>query len=345
MTIYSPRQSTIRKLFAVSRNQCAFPECTTPIVDNATGTILAEVCHIHAQKIGGPRYDENQSAEDRHGFDNLVLMCRNHHKVIDDQNNLKAFNPTYLKQIKREHETASSLSESELPELTDSLIRALKLTATTYDSGSVHMDFRDATFKVGGEGGHLGGGGGSGGVLTIVGLGRLPHEIMADFNGEDGKAPGGGGGGGGAITFVGREIEPSDINGGLQISSIFTANSASIENLLNVLGAAWTFCPIPSIPNNVNIRLIFIVECGEALPGTLLRFGIEVSDPQGKINHTTFHDVEVPELKEQICRVPVLKQLNFTVDSYGIWKIAVFGGKQLLAEYKFEFRKGQNIPV
>jgi hypothetical protein len=64
-------------------NRCAFPGCTTPIVMTDTGTLVAEVCHIRAQSEKGPRYDPSQSDEERHGFDNLVLMCRVHHKVID----------------------------------------------------------------------------------------------------------------------------------------------------------------------------------------------------------------------------------------------------------------------
>lgn len=82
-TLSGPRVKTIKRLFAVCRNSCAFPGCVTPIVD-ADGNVLGEICHIAAQNVGGPRYDTSQDDETRHGFDNLLLLCGNHHKVIDD---------------------------------------------------------------------------------------------------------------------------------------------------------------------------------------------------------------------------------------------------------------------
>ena len=80
----SPRQPTVKRLFALSGNRCAFPDCPTRLVDQDTGTILGEICHIKGEKPTAARYDPDQDNEARHGFDNLILMCRNHHKIIDD---------------------------------------------------------------------------------------------------------------------------------------------------------------------------------------------------------------------------------------------------------------------
>lgn len=77
-----PTEKTIRRLFALSGNVCAFPGCFLPIVEDA-GTVTGEICHIRAQNSGGPRFDETQSEADRHAFDNLILLCRRHHKVVD----------------------------------------------------------------------------------------------------------------------------------------------------------------------------------------------------------------------------------------------------------------------
>jgi hypothetical protein len=46
-------------------------------------TVTAEICHIKAQSAGGPRYDPDQTDKERHGFDNLLLLCGDHHKVVD----------------------------------------------------------------------------------------------------------------------------------------------------------------------------------------------------------------------------------------------------------------------
>src|SRR5690606_12180487 len=77
-----PSDKTIRRLFALSGNACAFPDCPSPIVE-AEGTITGEICHMRAQSRGGPRYEASQSEQERHAFENLILLCRRHHKIID----------------------------------------------------------------------------------------------------------------------------------------------------------------------------------------------------------------------------------------------------------------------
>lgn len=79
-----PTRTTVKKLFALSRNRCAFPDCPLPIVEES-GTVTGIVCHIRARKRGGPRFDRKQTEEQRHGFDNLILLCARHSKVIDTE--------------------------------------------------------------------------------------------------------------------------------------------------------------------------------------------------------------------------------------------------------------------
>ncbi len=219
-TLDRPREATVRRLFALSMNRCAFPGCTAPIVTPDTGTIIADVCHIRAQNAQGPRYDPSQSDEERHGIDNLVLMCRNHHKVIDANENLQIYTVEKLVEIRITHEQKALESGEEL-DAPPSVIEALRLTATVYETGAIHQDFRNATFKVGGEGGWFAGHGGHGGVLTIVGIAALPpalaDEMNIDLRGGDGQAPGAGGGGGGALRFEGRALTESDVSNGLQV--------------------------------------------------------------------------------------------------------------------------------
>jgi hypothetical protein len=79
-----PSERTVKRLFALSRNRCAYPKCDTPIV-HSSGTITGEVCHIRAQSAGGPRFDPRQSDEARHAFENLLLLCSVHHRIVDDR--------------------------------------------------------------------------------------------------------------------------------------------------------------------------------------------------------------------------------------------------------------------
>src|SRR5882672_2726342 len=76
-----PSRATVKRLFAHSGNRCAFPSCTTDLVQG--DVIVGEICHIKAASPNGPRYDGDQSAKDRHSYDNLVLLCATHHTVID----------------------------------------------------------------------------------------------------------------------------------------------------------------------------------------------------------------------------------------------------------------------
>jgi hypothetical protein len=95
-----PTTTTIKRLFAVSGNRCAFPDCDAPLVIDKT--VTAEICHIKAQSTGGPRYDPDQSDKERHGFDNLLLLCGDHHKVIDAEP--ETYTVEKLLEIKRQHE-------------------------------------------------------------------------------------------------------------------------------------------------------------------------------------------------------------------------------------------------
>jgi len=75
---------TLKKLFSLSGNNCAFPDCKHKIVDKDFN-LIAEVCHIEAAEIGGQRYNHNQNDEERRNFENLIILCPNHHKVTDDE--------------------------------------------------------------------------------------------------------------------------------------------------------------------------------------------------------------------------------------------------------------------
>src|SRR5579864_4164416 len=77
-----PSRSTIKRLFARSGNRCAFPECFLPIFEDS-GILTGTVCHIKARSSDGPRYDPAQKSEERHGYDNLILMCARHGRLID----------------------------------------------------------------------------------------------------------------------------------------------------------------------------------------------------------------------------------------------------------------------
>jgi len=98
----NPRVKTIRALFAISGNQCAFSGCEELLYDVTADKVVGKICHIRARQPGGKRYDPNQSAEERHGIANLVLLCSRHHDIVDSDE--ATYTVDHLLQMKAEHE-------------------------------------------------------------------------------------------------------------------------------------------------------------------------------------------------------------------------------------------------
>ena len=73
-----------RALYGLSRGQCYAPECDEPVVvlDGGEPVFVGEVAHIVAAVASGPR--GGVDIPDRDAFENLLILCGRHHKVIDD---------------------------------------------------------------------------------------------------------------------------------------------------------------------------------------------------------------------------------------------------------------------
>jgi len=336
--ISRPRDTTVKRLFARSINRCAFPDCSNPVIDAQTGTVIAEICHIHAQKSNGPRYEVTMSSEQVHAFENLVLMCPHHHKVIDTAANIPPYTADFLRQIKQGHEHAADAIGLSAPQLSDEQARTLIDQSVTYEENATHLDFRQAVFRVGGEGGFLGGGGGNGGVLTIIGSHRLPAEAIVDANGQDAVAPGGGGGGGGTVQFVGRALESDERTSGFSVSSFFAVNAFSFDGLLNVLGGVWVFFKAPQPPARTSIHLVLVIELGGIAPDALIRLAIDAKSPSGQIAALEICDVAGLPISDLTPRCTVIRRLDFEIDALGIWEFRASSGDIVLATHRIEYR-------
>ncbi|WP_375209297.1 hypothetical protein [Hyphomonas jannaschiana] len=110
MAASKPSITNIKLLFARSGNQCAFPKCRAPMAIN--NTLLGEICHIKGSKPGSARHDPNQLDSERHAYNNLILLCPNHHTVIDDDED--AYTVDRLALMKSNHEGKTpQISEEE----------------------------------------------------------------------------------------------------------------------------------------------------------------------------------------------------------------------------------------
>jgi hypothetical protein len=104
-------EQVLRLLYAHSGNKCAFPECHLPIFED-NGVLTGECCHIKARSVCGPRYDPNQTDEERNGVENLILLCSRHHKIIDTK--VSEYPVEALQRIKANHEAQFKAHNLEL---------------------------------------------------------------------------------------------------------------------------------------------------------------------------------------------------------------------------------------
>jgi len=97
---------TRKMLWGRAASRCAFLECRRELVVDAIEadeeSLIGEECHIIAQANNGPRGNPDYDVEQRDEYENLILLCNIHHKIIDDQAN--TFTVGIIKRLKVQHE-------------------------------------------------------------------------------------------------------------------------------------------------------------------------------------------------------------------------------------------------
>jgi DNA polymerase III delta prime subunit len=95
---------TRKILWGKSNNQCAISK--TALIKVAAGSdpesVVGEECHIVSRKPTGPRYDPTFSPKDLDSYSNLILLCADCHKMVDNQVN--EYTAAKLREIKQKHE-------------------------------------------------------------------------------------------------------------------------------------------------------------------------------------------------------------------------------------------------
>ena len=109
---------TRKVLWGRCGNRCAI--CKHELVVDATRnddeSIVADECHIISPRPTGPRHDSSFPAEKLDAYENLILLCRTHHKMVDDQT--ATFTTDILRQFKTNHEVwvSQQLTGSQKPQ-------------------------------------------------------------------------------------------------------------------------------------------------------------------------------------------------------------------------------------
>ena len=93
-------QNTIKRLYGLSGNVCANPNCRKPLITE--NNHIGEIAHICAASPDGPRYDPNMTDDERRSIDNLLLLCESCNKLVD--NNAEKYPVSELKKWKNNHE-------------------------------------------------------------------------------------------------------------------------------------------------------------------------------------------------------------------------------------------------
>src|SRR6266850_3249021 len=91
--------STVKRLFALSSNRCAFPKCKQVMVGRHG--VLGEICHIEGANPTSARNNPSQTDEQRAAFANLILLCRNHHIESNDES---VYTVSVMRKMKANHE-------------------------------------------------------------------------------------------------------------------------------------------------------------------------------------------------------------------------------------------------
>ena len=79
----------VKILWSKAAGRCSMPDCRAELIADSSAarhppnTLIGDTCHIVARKPDGPRRASLLSEADRHHYSNLILLCRNHHAIVD----------------------------------------------------------------------------------------------------------------------------------------------------------------------------------------------------------------------------------------------------------------------
>lgn len=125
-------EKTRKILWGRSGNRCAL--CRQELVIDATSaddeSVVGDECHIVSGKPHGPRHDSAFPPEGLDETENLILLCRVHHKMVDDQCETYTFE--MLQKLKANHEKWVSATLAEDKQVPPVRLRRIKENIPSY---------------------------------------------------------------------------------------------------------------------------------------------------------------------------------------------------------------------
>lgn len=132
------RNRQVKALWGLAAGRCSFPGCRLPLVATSESTsdgilLVGEQAHIvaHSDDSMAPRSDPSYPRELRDDYENLILLCRNHHRAVDEDH--VKYDADRLREMKGQHEAwvneslmsvAAHLPFEELELVADQLLSA-----------------------------------------------------------------------------------------------------------------------------------------------------------------------------------------------------------------------------
>lgn len=99
----TPSDDTTRRLYLLSGNNCAVPDCQAVIVDRK-GAIVGDIAHIEGALPDSARFNPKMTNEQRRMLPNLLLLCAAHHRQVDHKGRVADWPVERLRKIKSDHE-------------------------------------------------------------------------------------------------------------------------------------------------------------------------------------------------------------------------------------------------
>jgi hypothetical protein len=335
----TPTADTVRRLFLLCGNQCAFPGCSHPIVVE-DGTYVGELCHICAAEEGGERFDPRQTNEERRGFDNLLLMCHDHHVFTNDTSE---YPKERMLEIKSNHEQ-----------------RFARGLASMMETSSVQIV--NSTLSLGGEGGKApGAGGGGGGAIgpgAVGGPGGGGGEIKEGFFEIDENVAAlivrvGRGGKGGVDGSPGENGEDSYIEvvnrdgtakevvrakggeggdqdiGDARVLAAMLADAVELKDgLIYALKAGWKSYTVESLPAPMTFGVLFIADAVSA-PRAVIKTC--VFDSRNVLVASNMQEFDFS--RGSVCWVV---KVCCVLTEVGLWRVVLSCGQRDLWQQPFE---------
>ena len=115
-----------KALYRLSRGTCYYPDCPRRIMEVVGGEpmVAVDIAHVHGANPGSARYKESMTDAERRAFENLILLCVPHHKLVDGRRR-DEFPPEMLQGWKSANEPAEGIEALASAGLTDEVLEAV----------------------------------------------------------------------------------------------------------------------------------------------------------------------------------------------------------------------------